>query len=120
MSKSELSPSIRAILEKPRWSRSDAEQILAFGESSGLSVNALARALDVGAWRLHWWRSELGKSGARVAAPAIEFVPVTPTVPPATDRAAEIELTLSNGHRLSIGSSTPPDLVVAILRSVLC
>lgn len=120
MSRAELSPSIRAILEKSRWSRSDAEQILAFGESSGLSVNGLARALEVGAWRLHWWRSELGKSGARVAARAIEFVPVAPSMNPTTDRAAEIELTLSNGHRLSIGSSTPADLVVAILRSVMC
>jgi hypothetical protein len=86
-----------------RWTESEAREVLAALDGSGLSVAAFAAREGFGVQRLYWWRHRLGVS-APGHSPAPSFVEITPT-----SRAAEhVEIALLSGRILRVPAAIDP------------
>ena len=88
-----------ARLREDRWSEADARLVLTAVERSGDSVLAFARAHDLNAQRIYWWRSRLSDEGRDEAMPEqISFAPVVVTglgrTPAVVIRIGELEIEL--------------------------
>lgn len=67
--------------QQPRWTKSQARQVLARAAKQGLSTTELARELGVSPQRIYWWRNRLQQAAEP---PHAGFVEVTLAPPPSS------------------------------------
>ena len=117
-----MDPKVRAVANKPRWTRKQAQSILLAQQQSGLSVQAFAKALGLNSWRLYKWRRQLGlerSAPPKQPAPPMAIVPLQLAAPaPAQSAAARVEIRHPCGLRIRF-SHPPPDSFFQHLLQIL-
>ena len=109
------------------WSDDEKRRIVAQTRVPGVSVSQVARRYDVNANLVFKWlrdpRYKLAQEEASVFVP-VEVVPVemmaepSPPIPDAAISGAKIEISLSNGHLVSISGAFDPDAVSRLVRGL--
>jgi hypothetical protein len=96
-----------AAIREQRWSQADARVVLELLERSGDSIPVFARANDLSAQRLYWWRSRLVEEPKRndVELEQLSFAPVVVTglgqqSPAMRLRLGELELEVIEPSRI--------------------
>jgi transposase len=109
------------------WADDEKRRIVAQTRFPGASVSQVARRYDVNANLVFKWLRDPRFMPTAVEDSAVSFLPVevvaAPPVnaPPVIDPqapAAKIEITLSNGHRVSISGAFDPDALSRLLRGL--
>lgn len=121
-----MDPKVRALADKPRWTRKQAQRILDAQQQSGLSVQAFAKALGLNSWRLYKWRRQLGLERSAPPkspppAPPVSIVPLqlaAPAPAPAQSAALRLEIRHPCGLRIRF-SHPPPDSFLQHLLQIL-
>lgn len=124
-----MDPKVRALADKPRWTRKQAQSILLAQHKSGLSVQAFAKALGLNSWRLYKWRRQLGLERSAPPKPPKQPVPPISIVPlqlaagagaaaPAQSGAVRLELRHPCGLRIRF-SHPPPESFLQHLLQIL-
>lgn len=121
-----MDPKVRALADKPRWTRKQAQRILDAQQQSGLSVQAFAKALGLNSWRLYKWRRQLGPERSAPPkspppAPPVSIVPLqlaAPAPAPAQSAALRLEIRHPCGLRIRF-SHPPPDSFLQHLLQIL-
>lgn len=90
-------------LREARWSEADARIVLAALERSGDTVLGFARAHDLNAQRIYWWRSRLsGEVQSEDPPDQLSFAPVVVTglgrTPAVVIRLGELEVEVLEPH----------------------
>ena len=108
-----------------RWSKSQKRSILAEVDAPGGSVSEVARRHGLHTSLLFRWRRDLGTKPAprSASSPPPAFVPLTlpapmpaaPPAPPSPERADVIEIVLTSGRTVRVGSGVD----VTVLRRLL-
>jgi transposase len=102
------------------WDDDEKRRIVAQTKFPGVSVSQVARRYDVNANLVFkWLRDPRFKSGQE-APPfwPVEVIAEPPRPVPDAASATKIEITLSNGHRVSIGGAFDPDALSRLLRGL--
>lgn len=95
-----------------RWCEADKLMILTEAFAPGACVREVARRHDISTGLIYTWR----RGRMRSSDPAfVEAVMTREAYPPA---GASILVELARGGRISIASSAPPALAVAVLRAL--
>jgi transposase-like protein len=104
----------------PRWSASEAEEILASLEKSGQSVAAFARERGVTPQRLYWWRDRLRRRATRSRSDetSVELVPVRITHDARREDDALIIVRLRRGVALEVPPAASPLWVAELARAL--
>ena len=98
-----------AQLRDRRWTRADAELVLDALERSGDTVAAFARAHDLSAKKIFWWRSQLSSDAPSTTSSekkteSISFAPVVVTGlgrdPAAVIRQGSIEIEILDTNKV--------------------
>jgi transposase len=106
---------ISGVERRRRWSDEQKRAIVAAAFAPGAVVSHVARQADINTGLVYRWRKEL-----RVALPGFAEVVVSPaTAIPPEPLALAIEVGLSDGARVHIPMSTPPELAAAILKALV-
>ena len=90
----------------------------------GVSVSQVARRYDVNANLVFKWLRDPRFAGTAAEDPAASFLPIEVVaepprpVPDVTASEGKIEITLSNGHRVSISGAFDPDALSRLLRGL--
>lgn len=109
------------------WSDDKKRRIVAPARVPGDSVSQVARRHDVNANLVFKWLRDPRFRPTAVEDCAASFLPVevvgapSATDPPTLEGQAldgKIEITLSNGHRLTLSGGFDPDLVVGLVRGL--
>jgi transposase len=109
------------------WDDDEKRRIVAQTRVSGVSVSQVARRYDVNANLVFKWLRDPRFTPTAAEDSAASFLPVevvaAPPVSaaPAIDpqpSASKIEITLSNGHRVSISGSFDPDALSRLIRGL--
>ena len=103
------------------WADDEKRGIVAQTRVPGVSVSQVARRYDVNANLVFkWLRDPRFKRGDESAGfLPVEVIAEAPRpVPDAAASDGKIEITLSNGHRVSISGSFDPDAVSRLLRGL--
>ena len=82
-----------------RWTKTDAEAVLAALDASGLTVSAFARREGLDEQRLYWWRRQLGSAAPASAPVAPSFVEIT------ARPLAHVEIVLRSGRVLRVAEA---------------
>ena len=109
------------------WADDEKRRIVAQTRVPGVSVSQVARRYDVNANLVFKWLRDPRFKPTAVEDCAASFLPVevvaAPPIidPPALESKAseaKIEITLSNGHRVSIKGAFAPDAVSRLIRGL--
>ena len=103
------------------WDDDEKRRIVAQTRVSGVSVSQVARRYDVNANLVFkWLRDPRFKSGEESSSfLPVEVIAEAPRpVPDVAAPDGKIEITLSNGHRVSLSGAFDPDAVSRLLRGL--
>ena len=103
------------------WDDDEKRRIVAQTRVPGVSVSQVARRYDVNANLVFKWLRDPRFKPYEEACPFLPIEVVAEPPRPASDMAApegKIEITLSNGHRVSISGSFDPDALSRLLRGL--
>lgn len=107
-----------------RWSETEARELLASWEDSGLTLAAFARRRGCHPERLRRWKQKLSRQASGAQPARLVPVEITGSIPASREGAASrIELELSCGVRLIAEVQTDPQIVarwVSVLESRRC
>ena len=104
------------------WDDDEKRRIVAQSRVPGVSVSQVARRYDVNANLVFKWLRDPRFQASEEE--AVSFLPVEvlrePSVPKARDAVADgkIEITLANGHLVSISGAFDPDAVSRLVRGL--
>jgi transposase-like protein len=101
---------------QPRWSESEAEEILALLDESGQSVAAFAREQGLTPQRLYWWRNRLGRGSP--AETDVDLVPVQITDGARVASEAVVVVRLMSGIVLEVPPAASPRWAAALVRAL--
>ena len=111
------------------WADDEKRRIVAQTRVPGVSVSQVARRYDVNANLVFKWLRDPRFKPTALEEPAASFLPVeviAEPAPPALDppiiepngSATKIEITLANGHRVSISGAFDPAAVSRLVRGL--
>ncbi len=109
------------------WDDDEKHRIVAQTRVPGVSVSQVARRYDVNANLVFKWLRDPRFTATAVEDPAASFLPVeVVAVPPIIDppviepKAAEakLEISLPNGHRISVSGKYDPDALCRLVRGL--
>ena len=109
------------------WEDDEKRRIVAQTRVSGVSVSQVARRYDVNANLVFKWLRDPRFNQTGFEEPAASFLPVEVVAEPPTldapviepkGSAAKLEITLANGHRVSISGAFDPAAVSRLVRGL--
>jgi hypothetical protein len=100
-----------------RWSATEAQQLLAELDRSGLSDRAFAKKRGFDPQRLWWWRKRLEQPPRREAVTFVEVKPKTPTSE-REESEVVLEVRLLNGRVVMVPSMIEPMVLVRLLDAI--
>ncbi|MFQ5765688.1 MAG: transposase [Rhodospirillales bacterium] len=103
------------------WADDEKRRIVAQTRVPGVSVSQVARRYDVNANLVFKWLRDPRFKPGEEACPflPVEVIAEPPRTPPdAASTESKIEITLSNGHRVSISGAFDPDALSRLLRGL--
>lgn len=107
-------PEELAVLQKPYWRVSDAQEILGLWRRSGMSVAAFARSQGIRPERLSRWRGRL--SVAEPAVPRFHRVRVVERSAVPGPDGEGVEILLAGGRRVAVRPGFDGDLLTQVIR----
>jgi hypothetical protein len=100
-----------------RWTVTQAEQVLAELERSGLSDRAFARQKGIDSQRLWWWRRRLEQTRQDESVAFVEVKPkMVMGMPP--ERVDVLEVRLLNGRVVMVPTVIEPRVLVRLLDAI--
>ncbi len=107
------------------WDDDEKHRIVAQTRVPGVSVSQVARRYDVNANLVFKWLRDPRFTAQAAEDPAASFLPVeVVAVPPIIDppvikpKAAKIEISLSNGHHISVSGVYDPEALCRLVRGL--
>lgn len=97
-----LSRALEVIAQQRRWTRGEADKVLAAAERSDLSLRAFAAVHGMDVQRLYRWKKELRHEGGAVE--PVRFEELVVRRGNAGDDAGRIEVVLPSGWVVRIGA----------------
>jgi hypothetical protein len=110
-----------AVLQKPYWRSSDAQEILDLWRRSGMSMAAFARSRGLELSRLARWRKRL--SAGESPSPGFHRVRVVESLAAPEPAGQGVEVLVVGGRRVAVRPGFDGDLlaeVIRILESLSC
>jgi len=104
--------------QRRRWSEAEKRRIVEESLAGHRQVSATARRHGISTSLLFKWRHALLGTPAAPSTAAPTFVPVTvvPEAPVPAAEAGRLEIVLTNGRRLIVGSGIEPAWLARVLR----
>ena len=105
---------ITGIDRRRRWSDEQKRAIVAAAFAPGAVVTEVARRADINSGQIYRWRQEL-----RVGSSGFAEVVVSPISGSSDISASVIDVALSDGGRVHIPASIPPELAAAVITALV-
>jgi len=121
MSPQKKSPEQSAVLQKPYWRSSDAQEILDLWRRSGMSMAAFARSRGFEPGRLARWRKRLSAAERRI--PRFHRVQVVESSATPGSAGQGVEVIVAGGRRIAVCPGFDGALladVIRVLESLSC
>jgi len=121
MTPQKKSPKQSAVLQKPYWRSSDAQEILDLWRRSGMSMAAFARSSGFEPGRLARWRKRL--SAGEHPSPGFHRIRVVESLAGPEPAGQGVEVIVAGGCRVAVRPGFDGDLlaeVIRVLESLSC
>jgi len=105
---------ISGVERRRHWSDEQKQAIVTAAFAAGAVVTEIARRADINSGQIYRWRRDL-----RSASPGFAEVVVSSVASAFDGSASVIDVALSDGSRVQIPATIPPDLATAVVKALV-